>query len=75
MEGEVGGAYSMHGKDMRTERWFENLRVGNHLEEKVVHSRIILKWILNKQDGRALAAFIWIQIRTIFRLLQMAMNL
>jgi hypothetical protein len=42
----------------------ENLK-----EDKGVYARIILKWTLKKQDGRAQATFMWIRMGTIFRLL------
>jgi hypothetical protein len=35
---------------MCIEFWCGNLKIGGNLEEVVVHGRIILKWILKKQD-------------------------
>jgi hypothetical protein len=39
------------GGEMHTEFYWRNLRVGDHLEGAFVDGRIILKWILKKQDG------------------------
>jgi hypothetical protein len=36
----------------------------NHLEKLGVGRKIILKWILNKQDGRLLAEFVSLRIGT-----------
>jgi hypothetical protein len=30
--------------------WWENLREGNHLKDRSVDARIILKWIFKKGD-------------------------
>jgi len=40
--------------------WWENLRERDHMEDLRV-DRIILKWILYKQDGRAWTEFIWLR--------------
>jgi len=37
---------------MRTIFWLENLSGRDHLEELEVDERIILKWILGKEDRR-----------------------
>jgi hypothetical protein len=39
--------------------WWENVRVGNHLEDLDVSRRIILKWTVNKLDGEARTGLIW----------------
>jgi hypothetical protein len=39
-------------KEMRTIFWLENLSGRDHLEELEVDERIILKWILGKEDRR-----------------------
>jgi hypothetical protein len=36
----------------------------DHLEDKSVDGRIILKWILKKSFGRGWSALIWIRIET-----------
>jgi hypothetical protein len=38
---------------MHTRFWWKNLKGRDHLEEPGVDERIILKWILEKWDGRA----------------------
>ena len=43
----------------------------NSLEDLSKDGRIILKWILQKWNGRLLTGFIWVRIVTIDRLLQM----
>jgi hypothetical protein len=39
--------------------WLENLKVGDHLEDRAIDERIILEWILKKQEWNMLIGFIW----------------
>jgi hypothetical protein len=44
--------------------WWGNLKEGNHLENAGVDGRIILKWIFEKWNERALTGSIWLRIGT-----------
>jgi hypothetical protein len=44
---------------MHTEFWSVNLKGRNRLEDLDVNERIILKLIINKQDMKVYAGFIW----------------
>jgi hypothetical protein len=41
----------------------------NHLEDLGVDGRTVLRWSIEKQDGRVLSEFIWLRIKTIGGLL------
>jgi hypothetical protein len=43
---------------------FNTLKGGDHLEGVGIDGGIILKWILQEQNGRTWAGFIWIRIGT-----------
>jgi hypothetical protein len=47
----------------------KNLKVRDQSEELGVEGRIILKWILGKQDEQMWTGFIWLRIETCGRLL------
>jgi len=49
---------------MNTEFWWTNLKKKGHLEDLGIGGRMILKWILHKQDGIAWIGFIWLWIDT-----------
>jgi len=53
----MGGACSMYGGE---ERWWENLREGDHLEDPGADGRIILRWIFRNWDGEAWIGLIWL---------------
>jgi hypothetical protein len=42
---------STNGGEVHTVFWWDNLRKGNHLEDRGVNGRIILNWIFEKGDG------------------------
>ena len=44
--------------DMHRGFWWENLTERDHLEELYVVGRIILKWIIKRQDGRVWKGFV-----------------
>jgi hypothetical protein len=45
---------------MHTKFWLESLNGRNHSEGLDVNGRIILKWMLGKQDGRVWVGFSWL---------------
>jgi hypothetical protein len=49
---------------MHTETWLGNLKERALLEELRRDGRIILKWLLKKQDGMALSGSVWFRIET-----------
>ena len=50
--------------EVHTEFLWGNLREGNHLEDRRVDGRIILKWILEKLDRGAWTGSILLRIGT-----------
>jgi hypothetical protein len=53
----------MGRREVHTGFWWGNLREGDHLEDRGVDVRIILKWILEKWNG-AWTGSIWLRIGT-----------
>jgi hypothetical protein len=49
---------------MRITSRLENLKGRDNLEDLGVDGKIILGWILRKQDGRVWTGFIWLSIGT-----------
>jgi hypothetical protein len=47
---------------MNTETWLGNLKERALLEEIRTNGRIILRWLLKKQDGMALSGPVWFRI-------------
>jgi hypothetical protein len=61
---EIGGACGMYGGNERCIQGFgeRNLKERGHLEHHSADMRIILKWILKKEDGVVRNRFIWFSI-------------
>lgn len=55
----MGRACDMHGEEVMHTVLMGNSERGDALENQDLEGSIILKWILNKQDGRTWAGFIW----------------
>ena len=49
----------MREQKMHTDFLLGNLRERDHLEDLGIGGRIILKWILNKYDGRMVTVYLW----------------
>jgi hypothetical protein len=49
---------------MHTILWLETLKGRDHLEDVDVDGRLILKWILGKQDWKVRIGLIWLTIGT-----------
>jgi hypothetical protein len=50
-------------REVHTGFWWGDLREGDHLGDRGIDGRIILKWILKKWDG-AWTVLSWLRIRT-----------
>jgi hypothetical protein len=50
---------------MCTDFWWVDLRERDHLKDRGIDGRIILKWIIKKWDGEALTGLIWLRIVTV----------
>jgi hypothetical protein len=50
--------------DVHTVFWLENLKGREHTEEPGTDGKIILEWILGKQDGKVWTGYIWLRIGT-----------
>jgi hypothetical protein len=46
---------------MHTKFWLENLKGRDYLVEQGIDGRVILKWIIEKQDGKVWTGFIWLR--------------
>jgi hypothetical protein len=51
-------------REVRTGFWWEDLREGDHLGDRGIYGRIILKWIFKKWDGGAWTGWSWLRIGT-----------
>jgi hypothetical protein len=51
-------------RELRTEFWWGIPKEEDHFEDVGIDERIILKFILKKGDGKALAGLIWLRIGT-----------
>jgi hypothetical protein len=60
---QIGRKCSTYGREVHTGLYWENLRVGDQLEDPDVDGRIILNWIIEKLDGGG-AGLIWLRIGT-----------
>jgi hypothetical protein len=45
---------------MHTKFWVENLKRRDHVEDRGRDGKIVLKWIMRKQDVRLWTGFIWL---------------
>jgi hypothetical protein len=59
----AGHVARMGEREVHTEFWWGVLREGNHLGDRGVNGRMILKWIFKKWDG-AWTGLSWIRIGT-----------
>jgi hypothetical protein len=50
--------------EVHTGFWWGDLREGDHLEDRGIDGRIILKWIFKKWDWGAWTGLIWLRIGT-----------
>jgi len=46
----MGGACSTYGGEVHTGFWWGSRRKRDHLEDPIVHGRIILRWVYRKWD-------------------------
>jgi hypothetical protein len=42
----------MHGRDKKYNILFRNLKGGEHMEDLETDGRLILEWILGREDGK-----------------------
>jgi hypothetical protein len=49
---------------MHKKFWLQSLNGEDHSEELGADGRIVLEWILGKQDGRIWIRFIWLRTET-----------
>jgi hypothetical protein len=61
-QGDRRGMWHIRGRgEVHTGFWWGNQRKRGNLKALCVNGRIILKYILNKLDGRACTGFIWLR--------------
>jgi hypothetical protein len=61
---ETGGACSAYGGERRVRGWWGNLRGRDHLGDKDVDGKIILRWIFRNWDVRVWTGSSWLRIGT-----------
>jgi hypothetical protein len=62
--GLAGHVARMGRRGIHVGSWWESQRERDHYKDLDLSRRIILKWILEKEDGVVLNGFIWLGIRT-----------
>jgi len=60
----AGHVAHMGDREVHTGFWWGNLREGNHLKDKGIDGRIILKWICKTWDEKAWTGLIWLGLGT-----------
>jgi hypothetical protein len=62
-ENEMSGACSTNGRyEIYVQFWLENLKGRNHSEDHVIDGRIILEWMLRKEDEKMWTGCMWLRV-------------